>query len=996
MKPTKSQIVRKSFTFALAVFSLGAILVSSFSWLKPRSTVGFNNSDGGVNLDAGAEGAYYGGGNGSSNNPYIISNPNHLYNLAWLQYIGYYNLSDINDANSVDIQQKYFEITDDINMTGITLPPIGTEKYPFYSHIEGHSHVVSNLTVSNDNPKASTNDYGVTKPDNHNIPSIATAPRVVGFFGAVGHIPTEYASNDFSSYVASVSNITLENITIKSKTQETLVGLAAGYIDGQMSGVKVSGNSTLEINGQKTALTSITEKLSDYALVGFSKQQVSSDLYTQKQELSQYYNSGDPTHGGVSWGGSVDIKKYNRWMYKRFLTTGTNNREKSNLSTSEFKTDPSENTDNYHLSIKAKPQVTTPYAKSGYDTYYTYYANPDSFDNPPTGYSLQSASNKVHYTRYEMNSGAYLPLKFAEQDELQWAAPANTNTGYIAGIYTSKYTYSPYFTSSHNDVLQNSISNTHITRKTDNATNHTDFTVNDLKTLEILTYSNTDNGWVLIQDSHNSGHTSTNTSFNGYSKKSTTALGLAKYADSREQLFDYENLASTDKPRISGLRFASDPISSSKCTTIPHATINSQTYQDYKIPSGSIDFNLKEDGYINFFAGTYSSDALSYMSFFSLYVVNRNGSNVSSLQRISKVYNNTQWTSSNSQPRYVYDLINENGSTTTSSGTKGTLVFDTSKTTESFIQNNSSGTNALNNVLFYFEIPVNQGEYAMGMVPFDKTHTSSNTAGASLIYLDIGTNGNADDSIVSAYTKTTTKSGDSHPYGVDFAVASAVGQNPVNVGGVSFCVSIDGSQNGNISFNVTSSSAVSITSSITGKYSYLGTDYSSLSSPPSGKFKITGVSFQEEPISTTEKTKTTYIHCGAHDAIIVEDLIGDAAISYTLNNGSSSLAAIKAAISALNDQTLNDIANLPVAITVTRNASGTATNFDCVPRNLPWTRSPDYYYVTISPSSGLKLNITRTATKYTMSINSSNTNPAQDAYYTPNITFTDNAATYNG
>ena len=37
---------------------------------------------------ASSDGAYYASGNGTKDDPYVINNARHLYNLAWLQYLG--------------------------------------------------------------------------------------------------------------------------------------------------------------------------------------------------------------------------------------------------------------------------------------------------------------------------------------------------------------------------------------------------------------------------------------------------------------------------------------------------------------------------------------------------------------------------------------------------------------------------------------------------------------------------------------------------------------------------------------------------------------------------------------------------------------------------------------------------------------------------------------------------------------------------------------------
>lgn len=57
---------------------------------------------------------------------------------------------------------------------------------------------------------------------------------------------------------------------------------------------------------------------------------------------------------------------------------------------------------------------------------------------------------------------------------------------------------------------------------------------------------------------------------------------------------------------------------------MPSAVINGETYTNYAMPKNSIDFNLKEAGYFNFFAGSYQHNTVtaSGSTAFTLIVVN--------------------------------------------------------------------------------------------------------------------------------------------------------------------------------------------------------------------------------------------------------------------------------------------------------------------------------------------------------------------------------------
>ena len=60
-----------------------AISAFSFAWFS-------NNNNVTRGFDGSTTGAYFARGNGSEGNPYVINKPIHLYNLAWLQYVGFF------------------------------------------------------------------------------------------------------------------------------------------------------------------------------------------------------------------------------------------------------------------------------------------------------------------------------------------------------------------------------------------------------------------------------------------------------------------------------------------------------------------------------------------------------------------------------------------------------------------------------------------------------------------------------------------------------------------------------------------------------------------------------------------------------------------------------------------------------------------------------------------------------------------------------------------
>lgn len=417
---------------ALTMITFGSLLTSSIAWFKEGKDINLGNG-GAVNIDAGAEAAYYGGGDGSEDDPYIISNRNHLYNLAWLQYIGMYNVDNISsDSPSVSIQEKYFKITDDIYMDGIVLPPIGTETYPFFGHIDGGiyntggdligTRTIYNLVVSNDDPTQSTSDFGIHKPST--IPSHALQlngsnqlTRVVGFVGVVGHIPTNttITSNDYNSITPSITNIVLNNITTQGGTNSSpsqlLIGLAGGYVDGVLSGVKVSGDkSYIKVNNQ-TAVdsTKITKELSDYGLVGYATDDYKEYGGDYSQSIGQYYDSELEAQGkDNAWGGSVDM--YNTFNRLVRMRTAAGNAHNEDISATYKKVDRNNDGD-YNDTVNGQAESTR---LSGQQISVRRYTKNTGSDYLGNFAFLNNDGNKIY-----MGGGLY------ETDEIY-----NTSTGF--------------------------------------------------------------------------------------------------------------------------------------------------------------------------------------------------------------------------------------------------------------------------------------------------------------------------------------------------------------------------------------------------------------------------------------------------------------------------------------------------------------------------------------------------------------------------------------
>ena len=259
--------------------------------------------------------------------------------------------------------------------------------------------------------------------------------------------------------------------------------------------------------------------------------------------------------------------------------------------------------------------------------------------------------------------------------------------------------------------------------------------------LEIITRTASSNGYALIKDDGKYNYQ--NSTGSGYSnitavtsgrRNTANYYGLNNYAPARDQLEDVLNPDGTASSYIYGLHFMNITSGTSigdstHRVEAPSVWINGKNYTDYVMPTNCIDFNLAQKGRIGFFAGSYFPDN---STFFSLYLIVRdNAGNLQHVYEIDKIYG----IQGNELAPVYYKLVGMDGYTkdgkdgsfvdTLPSGYPNTPLFEMDWVTM------SNGNTIVKNAVYYFEIPVNEGEYALGSVTGDKT-------GAYLMYLDIG------------------------------------------------------------------------------------------------------------------------------------------------------------------------------------------------------------------------------------------------------------------
>lgn len=312
-----------------------AFVAVTFCWFSRGELLNFRKDFGS------AKASYFGGGDGSSEEKaYVISSSTHFYNLAWLQYLGYFNAAG--GANNGRLQ-SYFKLTKNIDMSELqrngtvsALPPIGTEQYPFIGNFNGNGHKIDKVFVSNlmSDLIVRPTTYKTATDDNNNevlavygtTGTTTKAVNIVGLFGVTGDYgvsadakgvvsgSNEY-TNKFKDSLSSptaattsgadevyygvmkVGNLYTDNLSVKSASSKTLVGLAAGYASASLNNVGVY-RCSITVNAGATGLSD-SAPLSNYSLLG----DYNDAVITWDEKPSGSGGGGS----GNDWGGSINI-----------------------------------------------------------------------------------------------------------------------------------------------------------------------------------------------------------------------------------------------------------------------------------------------------------------------------------------------------------------------------------------------------------------------------------------------------------------------------------------------------------------------------------------------------------------------------------------------------------------------------------------------------------------------------------------------------------------
>lgn len=741
----------KKFLIGILLLLVCCILIpSTYAWLTLQTSIQ-------LPLSGSVFTAYFHCGDGSENNPYVITRPVHLYNLTMLYQklngfdeesiyvqIGYdldnngtlelYNYDD--NGNLLD---GYTNILNMNSQTGFV--PIGTESHPFKAIFNGNNFIVNNLTI-----------IGQDEAD-------------VGIFG--------YTTED-----SNITNLYFNNlkIDISNCSGNSYVGYISGYVEDATCFENVYINDC-ELYGTASNFQS------DWGYFGYCQNAASLDEFIMRAKGE---NAG--------WGGSVNMQKMydrlyaiagqattnNNYAFEKDIVTKVDNSTfernaltgyaytyKSQLEGSfvftryNAQNGPRSNYmylnggTRYYQYIERETQVTTG-QKISYNGHYfgvsgtsiadhndtwewennylaiyingtKYYLTHDLTLSTTTQETWTKNGSRFYYTTSSWFTTTYHYLTYNNDWTIATATRQNncTQLTWANGTYIkisevsngsdymdytgSNVTYFPLVTNSNDYTVARKNTGYVIGGSEDNTTSAYPDKTGDIR---VSKYSTSD-----ISSSYSGGSlTNVYTISSNLTSQKINISDYSKYLDSRDEF-----LESITNGNIYGLHFMPANININHLVNADYVLINGEEYYNYVMPASSIDFNVMEKGYINFFAGTYFS---GNDSFFSLHHIERNEQQeIISIKEIAEIYK-----SSDESKPYIYKYTDN--STTETITSDYSLVFSTNR-----IKKQRSGV-ITTNAVYYFEIPVNEGEYALGSV--------DGGTGAYLMYLDIATNGGID------------------------------------------------------------------------------------------------------------------------------------------------------------------------------------------------------------------------------------------------------------
>ena len=284
---------KKGRSFALLLLSVILLFctgaTSVYAWFVSVSRL--DN----VKIEASSLDNYFARGDGTAENPFVLTSPLHVYNLSWLQNSGYFNSEPFNG-------EVYFELANDIDMLAdnssviYAIPPIGTTVNPFTGSFVGGGNVIKNLWIS------TIPDDWKEKPADKSV-DIGTA---AGLFGAVGE-------------GAVVKEFYLQDIKVTTDMNNGNVGFIAGNV-GETDKDYTATVSTIGVINGKICAPGGTVLNSRYSLIGWTPDGVEweglpsntagGDLVITPQIFTSQIGVGSTLSGALAVEGAVPGTAY--------------------------------------------------------------------------------------------------------------------------------------------------------------------------------------------------------------------------------------------------------------------------------------------------------------------------------------------------------------------------------------------------------------------------------------------------------------------------------------------------------------------------------------------------------------------------------------------------------------------------------------------------------------------------------------------------------------
>lgn len=172
----------------------------------------------------------FGGGTGTSGDPYLISTNAQLKNLAYA----------VNMSSTV--RTKYFKLTAIIDMAGVKFGGIGSVSTPFAGYLDGNSKTISNLTISLPYGASAAGLFAAVAGGNYHDLTLASPSITAATTDNVGSLI------GYSTAGTIASNITVTNASITGQDYTGAIWgqytgcFNCGYV-GSLTGAAVSGST---------------------------------------------------------------------------------------------------------------------------------------------------------------------------------------------------------------------------------------------------------------------------------------------------------------------------------------------------------------------------------------------------------------------------------------------------------------------------------------------------------------------------------------------------------------------------------------------------------------------------------------------------------------------------------------------------------------------------------------------------------------------------------